>query len=131
MSLSDLKTLLARRFVHTTKPRLQVLITSFGYKHGLPLDSDLVLDTRFLPNPFYMDRLKNLTGSSRPVRDFVLRSDVTERFLAELFRFLDFLMPLRRGGQGQRPDRRRLHRWPPSLGGRRRRPGSLPPQAEI
>ncbi len=93
MSLSDLKALLARRFVHSAKPRLQVLITSFGYKHGLPLDSDLVLDTRFLPNPFYMDRLKSLTGSSRPVRDFVLRSDVTERFLAELFRFLDFLMP--------------------------------------
>ncbi len=93
MSLSDLKALLGRRFVRSRKPRLQVLITSFGYKHGLPLDSDLVLDTRFLPNPFYMDRLKNLTGLSRPVRDFVLRSEVTEHFLAELFRFLDFLMP--------------------------------------
>lgn len=69
------------------------MITSFGYKYGLPLDSDLVLDTRFLPNPFYSDRLKNLTGLSRPVKNFVLGGDMTERFLAALFRFLDFLMP--------------------------------------
>lgn len=93
MSLSDLKALLARRFIRRGRPLIQVLITSFGYKHGLPLDSDLVLDTRFLPNPFYSDRLKGLTGLSRPVRDFVLKSESTEGFLAELFRFLDFLMP--------------------------------------
>jgi UPF0042 nucleotide-binding protein len=93
MSHSELKALLARNFVRRGRPRLQVLITSFGYKHGLPLDSDLVLDTRFLPNPFYSDRLKNLTGLSRPVRDFVLKADITERFLAKLFGFLDFLMP--------------------------------------
>ncbi len=93
MSLSELKALLARRYIKRKKPLLQVLITSFGYKHGLPMDSDLVLDTRFLPNPFYSDKLKNLTGLSRPVRDFVLRSDVTEKFLTELFRFVGFLMP--------------------------------------
>ena len=93
MSLSELKALLARRFLKKKRPLLQVFITSFGYKHGLPLDSDLVLDTRFLPNPFYSDRLKGLTGLSRPVRDFVLKSDLTELFLTELFRFLDFLMP--------------------------------------
>jgi len=93
MSLSELKALLARRFLKKKRPLLQVFVTSFGYKHGLPLDSDLVLDTRFLPNPFYSDRLKGLTGLSRPVRDFVLKSDLTELFLTELFRFLDFLMP--------------------------------------
>lgn len=93
MSLSELKALLARRFLKKRRPLLQVLITSFGYKHGLPLDSDMVLDTRFLPNPFYSDRLKGLTGLSRPVRDFVLKSDLTEHFLTELIRFLDFLMP--------------------------------------
>jgi UPF0042 nucleotide-binding protein len=86
MSLSELKALLARRFLKKKRPLLQVFITSFGYKHGLPLDSDLVLDTRFLPNPFYSDRLKGLTGLSRPVRDFVLKSDLTELFLTELFR---------------------------------------------
>jgi UPF0042 nucleotide-binding protein len=93
MSLSELKALLARRFLQRKRPLLQVLITSFGYKHGLPLDSDLVFDTRFLPNPFYSDRLKGLTGLSRPVRDFVLKSDLTEHFLTELSRFLTFLMP--------------------------------------
>jgi len=93
MSLADLRTLLARRFVKSPASRFQVLITSFGFKHGLPLDSDLVVDTRFLPNPFYSDTLKNLTGLNRPVRDFVLKADVTQRFLKEFFRFLDFLMP--------------------------------------
>jgi UPF0042 nucleotide-binding protein len=93
MSLSELKSLLARRFVTLKKPRFQVLMTSFGYKHGLPLDSDLVVDTRFLPNPFYSDTLKNLTGLNRPVKDFVLKADVTQRFLKEFFRFMDFLMP--------------------------------------
>jgi len=93
MSLSELKALLARRFLKKKRPLLQVFITSFGYKHGLPLDSDLVLDTRFLPNPFYSDRLKGLTGLSRPVRDFVLKSDPTELYLTELYRFFDFLMP--------------------------------------
>lgn len=93
MSHSELKALLARNFVQRGRPRFQVLITSFGYKYGLPLDSDLVLDTRFLPNPFYIDRLKNLTGLSRPVRDFVLRPEVTGRFLTNLSRFLNFLMP--------------------------------------
>ncbi|MCJ7612159.1 MAG: RNase adapter RapZ [Candidatus Aminicenantes bacterium] len=93
MSLSDLKSLLARRFVTLKKPKFQVLMTSFGYKHGLPMDSDLVVDTRFLPNPFYIDTLKNLTGLNRPVKDFIFKADVTQRFLKELFRFLDFLMP--------------------------------------
>lgn len=93
MSLSDLKSLLARRFVTLKKPKFQVLMTSFGYKHGLPMDSDLVVDTRFLPNPFYSDTLKNLTGLNRPVKDFIFKADVTPRFLKELFRFLDFLMP--------------------------------------
>jgi UPF0042 nucleotide-binding protein len=93
MSLADIKGLLVRRFVKPGRPVVRVLITSFGYKHGLPLDSDLVLDTRFLPNPFYSDRLKNLSGLNKPVREFVLRSKVTERYLAALYRFLDFLMP--------------------------------------
>jgi len=93
LSLSELKALLVRRFVSFKKNKMQVFVTSFGYKHGLPLDSDLVIDTRFLPNPFYSDRLRDLTGLNRPVRDFVRKAAVTRRFLKELFRFLDFLMP--------------------------------------
>jgi UPF0042 nucleotide-binding protein len=93
VALPELRLLLARRFKRSGKKRLQVSIVSFGYKHGLPLDSDLVFDTRFLPNPFYVDRLKDLTGKDRRVREFVLRSSATSAFLAELFRFLDLLLP--------------------------------------
>jgi len=93
LALPELKLVLARRFKRSGKKQLQVSIVSFGYKHGLPLDSDLVFDTRFLPNPFYVDRLKDLTGKNRRVREFVLRSPATSAFLAELFRFLDLLLP--------------------------------------
>jgi UPF0042 nucleotide-binding protein len=93
VALPELRLLLARRFKRSGKKQLQVSIVSFGYKHGLPLDSDLVFDTRFLPNPFYVDRLKDLTGKNRRVREFVLRSTATSAFLAELFRFLDLLLP--------------------------------------
>jgi UPF0042 nucleotide-binding protein len=93
VALPELRLVLARRFKRSGKKQLQVSIVSFGYKHGLPLDSDLVFDTRFLPNPFYVDRLKDLTGKNRRVREFVLRSPATSAFLAELFRFLDLLLP--------------------------------------
>jgi UPF0042 nucleotide-binding protein len=93
VALPELRSLLARRFRRPGKKRRQVSIISFGYKHGLPLDSDLVFDTRFLPNPFYVDRLKDLTGKDRRVREFVLRSPAASAFLAELFRFLDLVLP--------------------------------------
>ncbi len=76
------------------KPRpLQVLLVSFGYKHGLPLDSDLVFDTRFLPNPFYVDRLRNRSGKTRSVREFVLGSPGARGYLRELFRFAADAVP--------------------------------------
>lgn len=92
-SISQLKEILKRRFLKKKAPTLQVVVVSFGYKHGLPLESDLVFDTRFLPNPFYIEKLRGKTGRSRAVRDFVLKTDETRDFLAEMFRFVDFLLP--------------------------------------
>lgn len=92
--LPAFKSLLAARFLKAPQAGLQVTVVSFGYKHGLPLDSDLVLDTRFLPNPFYNEKLKRLTGRDRRVRGFVLAPAAASAFLAELFRFLDFVLPL-------------------------------------
>lgn len=92
-SISQLKDDLARRFHKRRRPLLHILVVSFGYKYGLPLDADLVLDTRFLPNPFYVEDLRGKNGKSRMVRDFVLGSPETKAFLAELFRFLRFLLP--------------------------------------
>ena len=92
-NVSQLKELLTRRLVKGRKPTLQVVVVSFGYKHGVPLDADLIFDTRFLPNPFYVDTLRNRTGKSRPVREYVLRSPETLEFLSRLHGFLDYLLP--------------------------------------
>ncbi len=73
--------------------RLQVNVVSFGYKHGLPLDVDLVFDCRFLPNPHWVDELRPLTGLDAPVRDYVLAQEGTTQFLAELDRLLALTLP--------------------------------------
>ena len=72
---------------------MQTTVTSFGYKHGLPLDTDLVIDCRFLPNPHWVDELRPLTGLDAPVRDYVLGQPTTEEFLSELERLLRLLLP--------------------------------------
>jgi UPF0042 nucleotide-binding protein len=92
-NLAELKEQFVQRFMSAAKPRLRVVIVSFGYKYGVPVDADLIFDTRFLPNPFYVDELRPKSGKSRGVREFVLGSEDTKAFLAELERFLGFLMP--------------------------------------
>jgi len=92
-NLSQLKERFAQRFQKAARPRLRVVIISFGYKYGVPVDADLIFDTRFLPNPFYVENLRTKSGKSRSVREFVLGSEETKAFLAELERFLGFLMP--------------------------------------
>jgi RNase adapter protein RapZ len=72
---------------------MQTTITSFGYKHGLPLDTDLVIDCRFLPNPHWVPELTDLTGLDQPVRDYVLGQPVSGRFLDELTSLLELLLP--------------------------------------
>jgi UPF0042 nucleotide-binding protein len=72
---------------------LQPNLVSFGYKHGLPLDVDLLFDCRFLPNPHWVEELRPLTGLDEPVRAYVLEQPGTEEFLDELGRLLDLLLP--------------------------------------
>jgi len=72
---------------------LQVSLLSFGYKFGLPADADLVWDVRFLPNPFYVEDLRPLTGLNEPVADYVLRHPATQEFLDLMGRFLRFALP--------------------------------------
>jgi UPF0042 nucleotide-binding protein len=92
-NIAQLKELLGRRFLKSKIQRLQIMIVSFGYKYGVPLESDLLFDTRFLPNPFYIDTLRGKSGKSRPVRDYVLHSAETRSFLKELTHFLVYLIP--------------------------------------
>ena len=68
-------------------------VRSFGYKYGIPEDADLVLDVRFLPNPFYVQELKERTGLESPVRDYVLSYAVTGTFLEKTMDLLRFLIP--------------------------------------
>jgi UPF0042 nucleotide-binding protein len=72
---------------------LQVSIVSFGYKHGIPLDVDLLFDCRFLPNPHWVDALRPLSGTDEPVRDFVLGQPEATAFLDELERLFRLLLP--------------------------------------
>ncbi len=70
-----------------------VTILSFGFKYGIPVDSDLVFDVRFLPNPFYDPDLKNKTGNDAEVKDFVMESETAGQFLDKLEDMLLFLIP--------------------------------------
>lgn len=72
---------------------LTVHLQSFGFRYGVPMDSDLVIDVRFLPNPFFIDSLKKFSGLNRNVRDFVLGHTVTAEFLKRYCELLDMLIP--------------------------------------
>jgi UPF0042 nucleotide-binding protein len=92
-NISQLKELLTRRLVRGRTPTMQIVVVSFGYKYGVPLDSDLIFDTRFLPNPFYVDSLRDKSGKSPAVRSYVLRSADSCEFRDRLFPFVDYLIP--------------------------------------
>ncbi len=73
--------------------KMLITVVTFGFKHGLPLDADLVFDVRFLPNPFYIEELKPLSGTDPRVVDYLFNSSVTTGFFTHLKRFIDFLLP--------------------------------------
>lgn len=73
--------------------KMLITVISFGFKKGLPLDADLVFDVRFLPNPFYVESLKELDGNCDEVANYVLKWPMTARFLSKLYDFIDFLTP--------------------------------------
>ena len=75
------------------KREIDITVMSFGYKHGLPLDADLVFDVRFLPNPFYVEELRPLCGLDRAVSDFVFGYPQTRLFMEKIEELIDFLLP--------------------------------------
>ena len=72
---------------------LMISVMSFGFKNGIPTDADLVFDVRFLPNPFYVESLKRLTGNDRPVRDYVMAAPEAWQFMEKLTDLIRFLLP--------------------------------------
>jgi RNase adapter protein RapZ len=97
ITVHQLKALLAELYV-TPRARagLTTSLVSFGYKHGIPFDADLVFDVRFLPNPHFVDGLRPLDGRDKRVREFVLRHDEARELLDRLRDLLRFLLPFYR-----------------------------------
>jgi RNase adapter protein RapZ len=93
LNVHQLKERLIGAFEPSDREYLQIAIESFGYKHGLPLDADIVMDVRFLPNPHWEEALRPLTGHDPRVRDFVLEREATSVFLDNLETLLLDLLP--------------------------------------
>lgn len=91
---ADLRSRLRRAFSELTDQQLmEVSVFSFGFKHGMPVEADLMIDVRFLPNPFYDPVMRTLTGKDQLVADFVLGNPTTEKFMDAWERLLDVVMP--------------------------------------
>ena len=94
MKVRELRRRLRRAFSELTDQQLmEVSVFSFGFKHGMPVEADLMIDVRFLPNPFYDPKMRTLTGNDKLVSDFVLQNPVTEKFLEAWWSLLDVTMP--------------------------------------
>ena len=95
ISTARLRQELINRFVESgVKGAMTVNVISFGFKYGLPPEADLVFDVRFMPNPFYIEELRNLTGLDRAVSDYVFSFSQTSEFLKHIQSFLTFCLPL-------------------------------------
>tara|TARA_Y100000748_G_scaffold234875_1_gene198818 strand:+ start:922 stop:1773 length:852 start_codon:yes stop_codon:yes gene_type:complete len=79
--------------VNPQEKQMQIRLVSFGFKHGLPTDVDLVMDCRFLPNPYWDKGLKELTGMDNAVREFILSDPIAQKFLVKLTELLELLLP--------------------------------------
>ena len=93
-TVHQLRDAIVRRFRVSEVSGLHVGIVSFGYKYGIPLEADMVVDVRFLPNPNFIPDLKHLTGLDPKVRDYVMKYRSTKAFFGKLTSFLKFLLPL-------------------------------------
>lgn len=86
-NVHDLRRVVEAAF-NKDEAKIRINIVSFGYKYGLPIDADYVADVRFLPNPFWVENLRNLTGSDAPVNDFVMNQPAASAFLSDFSKLL-------------------------------------------
>lgn len=93
-NVHDLKKEVEQHYHHLVSPRrMSLFLTSFGYKYGIPHDTDIIVDVRFLPNPFFVNELRAKSGLESEVREFVMKRDETLTFLDRLYSLLEFLLP--------------------------------------
>lgn len=94
LSVHDLRAKIRNMFEsESLQDEIAISVLSFGYKHGLPLDADMVLDVRFLPNPHWVDSLRPLSGQDEPVREYVLGQPGANEFLHRSGELLEVLLP--------------------------------------
>lgn len=89
----ELREKIAKEFASTASPVFSVNVMSFGYKHGMPIDADLVFDVRFLKNPYYVEDLRHKTGLQTEVSSYVLALDETQTLIEKLYDLLQFMIP--------------------------------------
>jgi UPF0042 nucleotide-binding protein len=93
LNSNQLRARILEAFGSEDVPRMQTSVVSFGYKHGIPLDVDIVFDCRFLPNPFWIEELRPYSGLDRPVREWVLGQPESAAFLEKLDDLLTSILP--------------------------------------
>jgi len=94
-NVHQLKDVTQRYFLSSAaEKKLVINMTSFGYRYGLPPDADIVLDVRFLPNPYFVENLKSLDGNDPKIEEFVMGREESTTFLDRLFSLFEFLLPL-------------------------------------
>jgi UPF0042 nucleotide-binding protein len=93
LNVHQLKSRLVGVFDDGAGERLQVAVESFGFKHGLPMDADIVMDVRFLPNPHWDEALRPMSGHDEPVRRFVLDRPSAQKFVSDLVEMLPGILP--------------------------------------
>ncbi|HNS54475.1 MAG TPA: RNase adapter RapZ, partial [Syntrophales bacterium] len=94
-NVHQLKEVVQRHFTASpSEKRLVINLMSFGYRYGLPPEADLVLDVRFLPNPYFIEELKNLNGEDEKIEDYVMGWQESRTFLRQLLDMMEFLIPL-------------------------------------
>lgn len=94
ISPSQLKERVSKLFIEDVSSTMKINVVSFGFKYGAPKDSDLVFDVRCLPNPFYIEELKNHTGLEKPVRDYVMSFKEAQDLEPKLLDLINYLVPL-------------------------------------
>lgn len=94
MSIKQLRERIISMFLENSSNSIMITFMSFGFKYGIPLESDLIIDVRCLPNPFYIAELKEHTGLDKCIQDYVLDSEETQEFVKRLIDWLDYSLPL-------------------------------------
>lgn len=94
MSIKQLRERIISMFLENSSKGIMITFMSFGFKYGIPLESDLIIDVRCLPNPFYIAELKEHTGLEKCIQDYVLDSEETQEFVKRLIDWLDYSLPL-------------------------------------